>query len=182
MLNGSGGYIKINGGDIEIGTSGTASFKASMKELAGGGSSSTQPPLFPRPKDWKAETGDQYFRLLSHEGNPVANRRYRVQTGNVKIDGFTDGSGKTELLAGYVDQQARVELVDERFDEYFVIRDSRGQPIANFPYVIRSSSGVELRGQTDGQGRTSLFTSDQVESLSLLYVAQSDFPAAEGVN
>lgn len=40
MLNGSGGYIKINGGDIEIGTSGAASFKASMKELAGGGSSS----------------------------------------------------------------------------------------------------------------------------------------------
>jgi type VI secretion system secreted protein VgrG len=41
MLNGSGGYIKINGGDIEIGTSGAASFKASMKELAGGGSAST---------------------------------------------------------------------------------------------------------------------------------------------
>ncbi|MFN4266967.1 MAG: DUF2345 domain-containing protein [Aquabacterium sp.] len=40
MLNGSGGYIKINGGDIEIGTSGAASFKASMKELAGGSSAS----------------------------------------------------------------------------------------------------------------------------------------------
>ncbi|MDE1998679.1 MAG: type VI secretion system tip protein VgrG [Burkholderiales bacterium] len=38
MLNGGGGYIKIDGADIEIGTSGLASFKASMKELAGGGS------------------------------------------------------------------------------------------------------------------------------------------------
>jgi type VI secretion system secreted protein VgrG len=42
MLNGSGGYIKINGGDIEIGTSGPASFKASMKELAGGADASIQ--------------------------------------------------------------------------------------------------------------------------------------------
>lgn len=49
MLNGSGGYIKINGGDIEIGTSGTASFKASMKELAGGGNSSNAPPRLVAP-------------------------------------------------------------------------------------------------------------------------------------
>ena len=40
VLNGGGGYIKIEGGNIEIGTSGKASFKASMKELTGGGSAS----------------------------------------------------------------------------------------------------------------------------------------------
>ena len=31
VLNGGGGYVKIEGGDIEIGTSGKASFNASMK-------------------------------------------------------------------------------------------------------------------------------------------------------
>jgi uncharacterized protein (DUF2345 family) len=41
LLNGGGSYIKIEGGDIEIGTSGQASFKAGMKELTGGGSAST---------------------------------------------------------------------------------------------------------------------------------------------
>ncbi len=40
MLNGGGGYIKIEGGNIEIGTGGPSSFKASMKELTGGGSAS----------------------------------------------------------------------------------------------------------------------------------------------
>ena len=40
LLNGGGGYIKIEGGNIEIGTSGNASFLASMKELTGGGSAS----------------------------------------------------------------------------------------------------------------------------------------------
>jgi type VI secretion system secreted protein VgrG len=48
LLNGGGGYIKIEGGDIELGTSGPASFKAGMKELTGGGSSSAGLPIFPK--------------------------------------------------------------------------------------------------------------------------------------
>jgi len=40
VLNGGGGYVKIEGGNIEIGTSGKASFKAAMKELTGGASAS----------------------------------------------------------------------------------------------------------------------------------------------
>ena len=53
MLNGSGGYIKINGGDIEIGTSGAASFKASMKELAGGSSASGSAPELKKASNLK---------------------------------------------------------------------------------------------------------------------------------
>jgi type VI secretion system secreted protein VgrG len=41
VLNGGGGYVKIEGGNIEIGTSGKASFKGAIKELTGGGSAST---------------------------------------------------------------------------------------------------------------------------------------------
>jgi type VI secretion system secreted protein VgrG len=44
LLNGGGGYIKIEGGDIEIGTSGQAGFKASMKELTSGSSASGSAP------------------------------------------------------------------------------------------------------------------------------------------
>ena len=40
VLNGGGGYLKIEGGNIEIGTNGPASFKGAMKELAGGASAS----------------------------------------------------------------------------------------------------------------------------------------------
>ena len=61
MLNGeSGGYIKINGGDIEIGTSGAAVLKASMKRLAGA-SASAQWPGFEegRSHSWlPSATGD----------------------------------------------------------------------------------------------------------------------------
>ena len=40
-LNGGGGYLKIEGGNIEIGTGGGARFRAGMKELGGGASAST---------------------------------------------------------------------------------------------------------------------------------------------
>ncbi len=40
VLNGGGGYVKIEGGNIEIGTGGAAQFKAAAKELTGGGSAS----------------------------------------------------------------------------------------------------------------------------------------------
>ena len=35
LLTGGGSYLKIEGGNIELGTSGAAEFKAAMKELAG---------------------------------------------------------------------------------------------------------------------------------------------------
>ena len=46
LLTGGGSYLKIEGGNIELGTNGAANFKAAMKELAGPGSaedSLTQP-------------------------------------------------------------------------------------------------------------------------------------------
>lgn len=44
LLNGGGGFIEINGGNITIGTSGPACFKASMKILTGGASASASGP------------------------------------------------------------------------------------------------------------------------------------------
>ena len=44
VLNGGGGYIKIEGGNIELGTGGPASFKAGMKNLTGGASASASAP------------------------------------------------------------------------------------------------------------------------------------------
>jgi len=44
LLNGGGSYIKIEGGNIELGTSGAAQFKAGMKVLTGGSSASGSGP------------------------------------------------------------------------------------------------------------------------------------------
>lgn len=49
LLNGGGGFIQISGGDITIGTSGPASFKASMKILTGGASANAAAPTLAKP-------------------------------------------------------------------------------------------------------------------------------------
>lgn len=49
VLNGAGSFIEINGADITVGTSGTASFKAAMKVLTGGASASPQGPTLTKP-------------------------------------------------------------------------------------------------------------------------------------
>lgn len=58
VLNGGGSYIKIEGGDIEVGTSGAATFKGAMKELTGGASASASSLNLPRSElDLKKPAG-----------------------------------------------------------------------------------------------------------------------------
>lgn len=99
MLNGSGGYIKINGGDIEIGTSGPASFKASMKELAGGSSASASAPGLSKAGEIKtAERYDEQFVITDEDSKePIAGAPYRIENakGKVIAQGFTDSQGRT---------------------------------------------------------------------------------------
>ena len=92
MLNGSGGYIKINGGDIEIGTSGAASFKASMKELAGGGSASHDGFSAPKAKPLY----DEQFVLTDElSGQPLAFTSYRIEMPDgTSVQGMTDAHGR----------------------------------------------------------------------------------------
>lgn len=179
-LNGAGSYLLIDGGNIELGTNGPAQFKAAAKELAGGQSATLQSPMFPRPKDWSVSAGDQFFSLLSHEGTPIPNRRYRARTGNQTIDAFTDEKGCTKLLRGHLDQVARFELVDERFDEHFVLQDERGAPLGDMPYTIKTLDGTVLQGKTDAHGHTAAFVSDKIESITLHLDETRTFEAAQG--
>ncbi|WP_338768323.1 type VI secretion system Vgr family protein [Massilia sp. METH4] len=179
MLTAQGAALRIEGGNITIQGPGTMAFKASKKELAGPQSSSLKLPLMPVPKG--GEPADQYFILKTHAGQPVANRRYRAYTGNTSVEGFTDASGKTSVLKGYLGQTVRFELIEEEYDEHFIIRDPLGEPMANVPYRLRSKDGVVMEGITDDEGRTAMFVSDKVEDVQLL-VGYEDFPVDDGVN
>jgi type VI secretion system secreted protein VgrG len=117
MLNGAGGYIKIEGGDIEIGTSGNAAFLASMKELGAGASapagglslpvSSSIPDVFSQQLDVTAVVGSE-----PSTGEVWARVPYKIKDrqGRVVQQGITDGYGltgriftrKSEELTAYV--------------------------------------------------------------------------------
>jgi type VI secretion system secreted protein VgrG len=178
MLTAKGASIKLEGGDIQIHAPGKVEFKASMKELSGPKASSATLPLFPRSE---GDSADQHFILKSHSGAPVKQRRYRALTGNQTIEGFTDESGRSKVLDGYLGQIARFELINETHDEHFIIRDPLGEPVANMRYKIRAADGVEVEGITDEDGRTVLFTSEKIESVELHFVADT-YPEEQGAD
>ena len=64
VLNGGGGYVKIEGGNIEIGTSGKASFKAVAKELAGGSSASAATVTMPKVSSLKGGARQGSCRVI----------------------------------------------------------------------------------------------------------------------
>ncbi len=107
VLNGGGGYVKIEGGNIEIGTSGKASFKAAMKELTGGGSASGQAP---KMHDARALFDERFQVTDSQSGQPLAFYRYRVESGSGEVlaSGFTDANGYTTRVHSSKGQTLRV--------------------------------------------------------------------------
>ncbi|MBX9902302.1 MAG: type VI secretion system tip protein VgrG [Burkholderiaceae bacterium] len=181
LLTAMGAMLKLEGGNIMLHAPGKVEFKASKKELAGAAKVEAKLPLLPQPEGLDIEKGDQHFVLKSHSGKPVKNRRYRAMTGNKTIEGFTDQNGKTEILEGYVQQLSRFELIDESFDEHFVLKDPLGIPMSRMKYRIKSNDGVLIEGVTDDHGRTSLFTSDKIEDIELLFI-EENHAEDEGVN
>ncbi|WP_306564765.1 type VI secretion system Vgr family protein, partial [Aquabacterium sp.] len=97
VLNGGGGYVKIEGGNIEIGTSGKASFKAAMKELTGGESASGNGPMLTKAND----LFDEQFAITDEQtGEVLPFYKYRMEneSGEVLARGFTDSAGKTSRI------------------------------------------------------------------------------------
>jgi type VI secretion system secreted protein VgrG len=123
VLNGGGSYIKIEGGDIEIGTSGAATFKGAMKELASGGSASAQGPALAKPSNIAIESGHHLqYQAIDAEGKPLANRPYVMfmPDGSTQT-GKTDASGKTKLITTTNRQQVQIYIEDAEHQGFRVL-------------------------------------------------------------
>lgn len=112
VLNGSGGYVKIEGGDIEIGTGGLARFKGAMKELAGGASASAAVPSLARAAALNVAHHLQY-QAIGKDGQPLAHRSYVV----IKADGSTqsgktDADGRTKRITTERREQVQIYIDD----------------------------------------------------------------------
>jgi len=111
VLNGGGGYVKIEGGNIEIGTGGAASFKASMKELAGGSSGSASAPSLAKAQGIFNEA----FVVKDEEtGAVVPHTRYRIEDGegHVLATGLTDEQGRTSRVHTQASKTIKLFLLD----------------------------------------------------------------------
>jgi type VI secretion system secreted protein VgrG len=180
-IGAGGSYIKISAGGIENATTGQILEKCASWDKQGATSGSVPLPVMPI---MQRETGDQHFVLRSHDGKPVPNQKYRMSIGDEVIEGKTDASGKTQAVEGYIGQPVHFEMLDDVYDEHFVVRDALGEPIANMPYQIRSEDGHIVEGMTNDEGKTSLLSSDKITNVVLLYKPGSEdaYPADTGVN
>jgi type VI secretion system secreted protein VgrG len=108
VLNGGGGYIKLEGGNIEIGTNGSASFLASLKILEGGAKAQFEAPAIRPPSDLVLPQSAQHsiqFDLIDILGADRNGRaltavpyEFRSNDGKVLLAGVTGGNGETGRL------------------------------------------------------------------------------------
>ena len=113
LLASGGGYIKIEGGNIDIVCSGKINLKAGQVEVMSGSTLSTDLAAMPKLQmDY-----DELFVLRNKAGKAMPNMKYKIKTEDGKmIEGVTDAEGKTEkvtslsmtkaviTLLGYVDE------------------------------------------------------------------------------
>lgn len=107
VLNGGGGYVKIEGGNIEIGTSGAAEFKGAAKELTGGGGASGNGPALNKAQD----LFDEQFVLKDQDTAVVlAGAPYRIENsqGEVMATGITDSQGRTSRVTSSTAETLKV--------------------------------------------------------------------------
>lgn len=108
VLNGGGGYIKLEGGNIEIGTNGSASFLASFKILEGGAKAQFEAPPIRPSSDLVIPKVAQHsiqFDLIDTLGADRTGQalsavpyEFRSKDGKVLLAGVTNSNGETGRL------------------------------------------------------------------------------------
>jgi type VI secretion system secreted protein VgrG len=90
----NGAYIKLEGGDIELGCPGTLRFKAGSYDMAGTASQNGELPQFD-----VGDTQRKFVVLMPDGQRPVPNQPYSITLNNGEvIKGITDAQGATQLL------------------------------------------------------------------------------------
>lgn len=119
LLAGGGSYLKIEGGNIELGTSGAASFKAAMKELAGAGSASAPTLRFGVPTTFPKH----YLRFVAKDsgGMPLANKPYvMLMPDGTTRSGTTDAQGRTEQVVTDGPESVNIYVEDADHEGFYV--------------------------------------------------------------
>ncbi|ELC0836378.1 type VI secretion system tip protein VgrG [Klebsiella michiganensis] len=150
ILSCGGAYIKLSGGNIELGCPGNILLKAANVNQTGPASLDTPPVTFP-----KGYSGS--FTIKDTETGEVKPfTKYKVTSAEGDIfEGISDSSGKTAPLYSSTPGKMKIELPDTLRDEQFrAIDKSTGTPISGYAYFIIAESGESVSGYTDNNGET----------------------------
>lgn len=155
VLHCAGAYIRIKGGDIELGAPGNIYLKsANVQKL---GSTNLNIPKTPLPGGYSAR-----YVLKDDAQAPMRFTSYRVKTAAGEVfNGVTDREGKTMPLHTLTPDNLSIEFPEEaKYDIQFLLQDPRtGQAKANMPYKVTLDTGEIVTGVSDDRGLTKKISS-----------------------
>ncbi|MCU4368279.1 type VI secretion system Vgr family protein [Acinetobacter courvalinii] len=107
LITAGGGYIKIEGGNIEIACPGLMELKAGQIKTNSGASLSSQLPAMPELKS----NYDEHFILHYPDGEPAKNLRYRITAEDGQVfEGVSGEDGKTSVFSKDVMTALNIEV------------------------------------------------------------------------
>ncbi|MBD8160095.1 type VI secretion system tip protein VgrG [Pantoea agglomerans] len=165
ILSCGGAYIKLSGGNIELGCPGNILLKAANVNQTGPASLDTPPVTFP-----KGYSGS--FTIKDTETGEVKPfTKYRVTSPEGDIyEGISDSSGKTAPLYSLTPGNMEIEFPDTLSDEQFkAIDKSTGAPVSGYTYFITSESGESISGYTDNNGYTQRIETKDESTVEVLW-------------
>lgn len=107
LITSGGGYIKIEGGNIEIACPGLISLKAGQVKVMGGTSLSRQLPAMPELQSQY----DEHFILHYPDGEPAKNLKYKITAADGQVfEGVSGEDGKTKICNKDVMTALKIEV------------------------------------------------------------------------
>ncbi|TBU86947.1 DUF2345 domain-containing protein, partial [Phytopseudomonas dryadis] len=102
-----GAYLKLEGGNVELGMPGTFTVKAAQHLLEGPAQLSRTVNTWPHAKF------DDKFQVLLHDGKPAANYAYVItRADGAKIEGVTDSQGMVDVQRGLNMESLSLEILE----------------------------------------------------------------------
>ena len=93
LITAGGGYIKLEGGNIDIACPGKINLKAGQVQVTSGSTLNTDLAAMPK---LQMDYDEQYI-VKNRAGKPLPNTKYKMTTADGKVvNGVTDSEGKTE--------------------------------------------------------------------------------------
>ncbi len=107
LITSGGGYIKIEGGNIEIACPGLIELKAGQIKTNSGASLPSQLPAMPELKSQY----DEHFILHWPDGEPTKNMKYKITAEDGQVfEGVSGEDGKTDVYAKDVMAALNIEV------------------------------------------------------------------------
>ncbi|WP_017518336.1 type VI secretion system Vgr family protein [Pseudomonas nitroreducens] len=170
VLHCGGAYIRLKGGEIELGAPGNIYLKTPNFVKQDGATLDIPPTRL--PAGYSA-----HYTYANENQAPMAFAHYRVVAPKGEVfEGVTDGAGRTMAIHTLMPGDLKIDLPSSEgpFDEQLCLTCSNGQIPAGLMYVAHLADGTTQQGVTDKKGRTARIVTQKSVQITRLELTPPD--------